>query len=60
VQVLTDDGTNAAMSGGGVAAGDTIVVEGQLRVTPGGAVRVLGAKGAGGPDRKSARARHKS
>jgi len=25
--------------------GDTVVIEGQLRVTPGGAVRVLGAKG---------------
>jgi multidrug efflux system membrane fusion protein len=45
VEVLTDDGTDAAISGSGVAAGDTVVVEGQLRVTPGGAVRVLGAKG---------------
>jgi multidrug efflux system membrane fusion protein len=44
VEVLTDDGSNAAISGNGVAAGDTVVVEGQLRVTPGGAVRVLGAK----------------
>jgi multidrug efflux system membrane fusion protein len=42
VEVLTDDGTNVAVSGKGVAAGDTVVVEGQLRVTPGGAVRVLG------------------
>ena len=47
VEVLTDDGTNAAISGAGVTAGDTVVVEGQLRVTPGGAVKVLGAKGAG-------------
>jgi multidrug efflux system membrane fusion protein len=45
VEVLTDDGTNAAIAGSGVAAGDTVVVEGQLRVTPGGAVRVLQAKG---------------
>ena len=47
VEVLTDDGTNAAISGAGVTAGDTVVIEGQLRVTPGGAVKVLGAKGAG-------------
>ncbi|HKU55119.1 MAG TPA: efflux RND transporter periplasmic adaptor subunit, partial [Rhizomicrobium sp.] len=45
VEVLTDDGTNAAIAGSGIAAGDTVVIEGQLRVTPGGAVRVLGAKG---------------
>jgi multidrug efflux system membrane fusion protein len=45
VTVLTDDGTDAAIAGSGVAAGDTVVVEGQLRVTPGGAVRVLSAKG---------------
>ena len=49
VEVLTDDGTNVAVSGKGVEAGDVVIVEGQLRVTPGGAVRVLGApKGAGG------------
>ncbi|MEO8302453.1 MAG: hypothetical protein ABI608_11690, partial [Rhizomicrobium sp.] len=42
VEVLTDDGTDAAISG--VAAGDTVVIEGQLRVTPGGAVKVLGPK----------------
>jgi len=48
VEVLTDDGTNAAISGNGVVAGGTVVVEGQLRVTPGGAVRVLGAKGSSG------------
>lgn len=58
VTVLTDDGTDAAISGSGVAAGDTVVVEGQLRVTPGGAVRVLGAKGGSGPARKGKR--HKS
>ena len=47
VEVLTDDGTNAAISGE-VKAGDTVVVEGQLRVTPGGAVKILGAKGSDG------------
>jgi multidrug efflux system membrane fusion protein len=45
VEVLTDDGTNAAIRGAGVAANDTVVIEGQLRVTPGGSVRVLKAKG---------------
>ncbi len=55
VEVLTDDGTNAAISGSGVAAGDTVVIEGQLRVTPGGAVRVLGAKGSVPAARKGAR-----
>ena len=61
VTVLTDDGTDAAIAGSGVAAGDTVVVEGQLRVTPGGAVRVLSAKGGkdgGAPARKGKR--HKS
>jgi multidrug efflux system membrane fusion protein len=57
VTVLTDDGTNAAITGAGVAAGDTVVVEGQLRVTAGGLVRVLGAKGA--IVHKGASARHK-
>jgi multidrug efflux system membrane fusion protein len=54
VTVLTDDGTNAAITGAGVAAGDTVVIEGQLRVTAGGPVRVLGAKGAA-----AGKARHK-
>jgi multidrug efflux system membrane fusion protein len=44
VEVLTDDGTTAAIAGAGVAAGESVVIEGQLRVTPGGAVRVLGPK----------------
>ena len=52
VHVLTDDGTNAAIAGDGIAAGDTVVAEGQLRVTPGGAVRVLG----GGARTKKSRA----
>jgi multidrug efflux system membrane fusion protein len=61
VTVLTDDGTDAAIAGNGVAAGDTVVVEGQLRVTPGGAVRVLGAKGGVSAHKgKGAGARHKS
>jgi membrane fusion protein, multidrug efflux system len=42
VTVLADDGTNDAVSGDGLAVGDVVVAEGQLRVTPGGAVRVLG------------------
>jgi multidrug efflux system membrane fusion protein len=42
VEVLNDDGDNVAVSGKGVAPGDVVVEEGQLRVTPGGAVRVLG------------------
>ena len=42
VDVLTDDGANVAISGHGIAPGDTVVVEGQLRVTSGGAVRILG------------------
>ena len=57
VDVLTDDGTDAAISGSGVKAGDTVVVEGQLRVTAGGPVRVLGAKGAA--VHKGAKAPHK-
>ena len=42
VEVLTDDGTNVALAGAGLRAGDTVVVEGQLRVNPGSKVRVLG------------------
>ncbi|HWX90609.1 MAG TPA: efflux RND transporter periplasmic adaptor subunit, partial [Rhizomicrobium sp.] len=66
VEVLSDDGTDAAIAGSGIAAGDTVVIEGQLRVTPGGAVRVLGAKGGvkkaaglkvSGPGRKTQAAR---
>ena len=45
VSVLTDDGTNEAVSGP-LSAGDTVVVEGQLRVVPGGNVRVMSAPGA--------------
>lgn len=40
VSVRTDDGVNAAVSGA-LAQGDTVVVEGQLRVVPGGDVRVI-------------------
>ncbi|HEY1877810.1 MAG TPA: efflux RND transporter periplasmic adaptor subunit [Rhizomicrobium sp.] len=50
VSVLADDGTFAAVSGR-VAAGDSVVVEGQLRVVPGGAVRVISAPGS--PSRAS-------
>ena len=42
VSMLTDDGTSAAVSGA-LAPGDTVVVEGQLRVVPGGNVRVISA-----------------
>jgi multidrug efflux system membrane fusion protein len=50
VEVLNDDGANVAVSGKGLAPGDVVVEEGQLRVTPGGAVRVLGKpQGMGGP-----------
>jgi multidrug efflux system membrane fusion protein len=41
VEVRTDDGTNAAVAGPGLHPGDRVVVEGQLRVTPGGSVKVL-------------------
>jgi multidrug efflux system membrane fusion protein len=40
VKVLSDDGTHAAISGA-LGAGDTVVVEGQLRVVPGGDVHVI-------------------
>jgi multidrug efflux system membrane fusion protein len=47
VSILTDDGTTAAVSGA-LTPGDTVVVEGQLRVVPGGNVRVISApRGAG-------------
>ena len=50
VEVLNDDGANVAVSGKGLAPGDVVVEEGQLRVTPGGAVRVLGKpQGISGP-----------
>ena len=52
VQVLNDDGTNVAISGTGVAPGDVVVMEGQLRVTPGGPVRVLGKPQGGSSPRK--------
>ena len=42
VEVLTDDGTDAALAGPALKAGDTVVVEGQLRVNDGSKVRVLG------------------
>ncbi|HWU54661.1 MAG TPA: efflux RND transporter periplasmic adaptor subunit [Rhizomicrobium sp.] len=57
VEVLTDDGTDVAIAGKGIVPGDTVVVEGQLRVTPGAAVRVLKSpqEAAGAP--KDARGR---
>jgi multidrug efflux system membrane fusion protein len=52
VTVLFDDGKSTAITGG-VAPGDKVVTEGQLRLTPGSAVEVEGAlerpvKGQGG------------
>jgi multidrug efflux system membrane fusion protein len=40
VNVLFDDGTNMAVSGG-VKRGDKVVIDGQLRVVPGGAVGIV-------------------
>ncbi len=63
VEVQTDDGTNAAVAGAGLHAGDQVVVEGQLRVTAGGKVRVLGKpsksenNGGAGPKTKRAGAK---
>jgi multidrug efflux pump subunit AcrA (membrane-fusion protein) len=51
VLVLNDDGDKVAVSGTGVAPGDAVVMEGQLRVTPGGPVRVLGKPQGGGSAR---------
>ena len=42
VKVLFDDATNVAVQGD-VEPGDKLIVEGQLRVDPGGAVNVVGA-----------------
>ncbi len=42
VKVLFDDGTNAAITGA-LEAGDRVVTNGQLRVLPGGKVRIGGA-----------------
>ena len=48
VTVQTDDGANAAVTGA-LSPRETVVVEGQLRVVAGGAVRVLSAKTEAGP-----------
>jgi multidrug efflux system membrane fusion protein len=42
VKVLFDDATNVAVQGD-VKPGDKLIIEGQLRVDPGGAVNVVGA-----------------
>ena len=58
VDVQTDDGTDDAVAGAGLRAGDQVVVEGQLRVTAGGKVRVLGKasrSGAGAGPKKAGR-----
>ena len=50
VTVLTDDGHNAAISGS-LSPRDQVVIEGQLRVVPGGKVRVLAKKSHPAPRR---------
>lgn len=51
VKVLFDDGVHDAVQGP-LAKGEQVIVEGQLRVLPGGKVSVSGARRhAGGPDR---------
>jgi len=46
VKVLFDDSKNVAIEGD-VKPGDQVIVEGQLRVDPSGAVNVLGSTGGG-------------
>ena len=41
-KVLFDDATNVAVAGD-IKPGDKVIIEGQLRVDPGGAVNVVGA-----------------
>jgi multidrug efflux system membrane fusion protein len=50
VKVLNDDGVNDAIQGD-VKPGDTVVTDGQLRVTPGQAVRVIKGGGKSGAPR---------
>ena len=48
VKVLSDDGANAAVSGT-LSPGESVVVEGQMRVVPGGDVHVIPASHASAP-----------
>jgi RND family efflux transporter MFP subunit len=54
VKVLFDDAKNVAIEGD-VKPGDQVIVEGQLRVDPSGAVNVLGAAGRADPTFDSAK-----
>ncbi len=45
VTVQSDDGANAAVAGP-LMPGETVVTEGQLRVEPNGAVKVIGGRAA--------------
>ena len=47
VQILFDDSKNVAISGG-IAPGDAVIIEGQLRVVPDASVKVFGKPGATG------------
>jgi multidrug efflux system membrane fusion protein len=51
VQVLHDDATTAAIKGK-VKAGDTVIVDGQLKVVPGKPVRIAGSGGKPGAQKK--------
>jgi multidrug efflux system membrane fusion protein len=47
VRVLFDDSVNSAVTGN-LKSGDKVIVDGQIRVVPGGKVNVTGARKAGG------------
>jgi multidrug efflux system membrane fusion protein len=49
VKIAFDDGTNAAITGN-VHDGDQVIVDGQLRVVPGGKVQIPGQAGGPGQD----------
>jgi membrane fusion protein, multidrug efflux system len=55
VRVLFDDGEDAAISGGGLNAGDRVIVDGQIRVVPGAKVQVNGTRAQGNGPRTSGR-----
>ena len=55
VRVLFDDGEDAAISGGGLNAGDRVIVDGQIRVVPGAKVQVNGTRAQGNGTRTSGR-----
>ena len=57
VRVLFDDGEDAAISGGGLNAGDRVIVDGQIRVVPGAKVQVNGTRAQGAAPRTSGQSR---